>query len=211
MVDFLKLERWRRTSSPMMLAEVTGASHAGDRVDDVRSLYAAHGAELRQAFGRLAPDLDADDLLQELFVIALQKREVLARAEVPRAWLYGVAVKLAATRRRTARLRRFLGLGAPGELDLPAVDSASRTVEQRDAQRRVALALESLSEAKREVFVLFELQELPGEEIARALRIPLKTVWTRLFHARREVCAAVERQLVTEARTSGLLRSEVQP
>jgi hypothetical protein len=36
-------------------------------------------------------------------------------------------------------------------------------------------------------------------------------VWTRLFHARKEVTAAIERQLVTEARTSGLKRDEVEP
>jgi RNA polymerase sigma-70 factor (ECF subfamily) len=187
------------------MTDGTTAGTAGD----VRALYARHGAELRQALARLAPDVDADDLLQELFVIALSKRAALAAADSPRAWLYGVATKLAASRRRTARLRRFLGL-EPAQ-NLPAVDDSARTAEQRDAQRRVQRALEGLSTAKREVFVLFELQEVPGDEIARALGIPLKTVWTRLYHARREVCAAVERQLLAEARTSGLGRSEVRP
>jgi RNA polymerase sigma-70 factor (ECF subfamily) len=184
-------------------------THAASPVEDVRRLYLAEGAGLRQSLSRLAPDLDADDLLHELFVIALGKRDELAAADSPRAWLYGVAVKLAATRRRTARLRRFFGI-AQAE-DLPAVDASTRTVEQRDAQRRVARALESLSAPKREVFVLFELQGLPGEDIAAALGIPIKTVWTRLFHARKEVTAAIERQLLTEARTSGLQRDEVEP
>lgn len=178
-------------------------------VEDLRRLYLAEGASLRQTLARLAPELDADDLLHELFVIALGKRDELQGATSPRAWLFGVAIKLAATRRRTARLRKFFGLSHAEAL--PAVDASTRTVEQRDAQRRVAQALESLSEAKREVFVLFELQGLAGEDIAAALGIPLKTVWTRLFHARKEVTAAIERQLVTEARTSGLNRSEVEP
>ena len=34
------------------------------------------------------------------------------------------------------------------------------------------------------VFLLFELEGLSGEEIATLVRAPLKTVWTRLFHAR---------------------------
>ncbi|MFZ5442558.1 MAG: RNA polymerase sigma factor [Myxococcota bacterium] len=178
-------------------------------LEDVRRLYVAHAAELRQALARLAPELDADDLLQEVFLIALDRPEALVGADSPRAWLFGIAVKLAATRRRTTRLRRFLGLDEAAEL--PAVDAPSRTVEQRDAQRAVARALESLSSAKREAFVLFELQGLAGEEVAEALGIPLKTVWTRLFHARKEVTAALERQLLTEARTSGLAREEVRP
>jgi RNA polymerase sigma-70 factor (ECF subfamily) len=118
-------------------------------------------------------------------------------------------VRLAATRRRTARLRTFFGLTEMS--NVTAVDSTSRTVEQRDAQKQIARALDSLSAAKRDVFVLYELQGLAGEDIAAALGIPIKTVWTRLFHARKEVTAAIERQLVTEARTSGLKRDEVEP
>jgi RNA polymerase sigma-70 factor (ECF subfamily) len=175
--------------------------------DAIRSLYVEHASSLRQTMQRLAPDVDADDLLQELFVIILRKPEALVRAESPRAWLYGVAVKLAASRRRTVRLRKFLGLESAEEVH--AVDAPTRTLEQRDAQVKVQRALEALTDAKRQVFVLFELQGLPGEEIASALGIPLKTVWTRLFHARREVTEALERHALIEARTSGLSKDEV--
>ena len=178
-------------------------------VEDIRRVYLQHGSSLRQALARLAPELDADDLVQEVFLIALNKTGEFARADPPHAWLYGIAVKLAHTRRRTARLRRFFGLREAENVTM--VDSPSRTMEQRDAQTRVTRALETLSAAKRDVFVLFELQGLPGEDIAAALQIPLKTVWTRLFHARKAMVAAIERELVTEARTSGLRRDEVEP
>lgn len=176
---------------------------------DIRGLYMAHAAELRQAISRLAPELDPDDLLQEVFLVVLRRPQELVRAEVPRAWLYGIAVKLTGTRRRTARARRFFGLEAATS-KATAVDAPSRTLEQRDAQRRVAQALESVSTARREAFVLFELQGLSGEEVAVALQVPLKTVWTRLFHARKDVCAALERQLLQESRTSGLAREEIE-
>lgn len=178
-------------------------------LDDIRRLYEAHAAEVRQLLGRLAPGLDADDLLQEVFIVAISRADRLFAAASPRAWLFGLAIKLAATRARTARLRRFFGLEAAAHV--PAVDAPSRTVEQRQAQQAVARALESLSAAKREAFVLFELQGLSGEEVAEALGIPLKTVWTRLHHARREVTQALERQLLAEARTSGLAREEIRP
>lgn len=174
---------------------------------EVRQLYVAHAAELRQALARLAPDVDADDLLQELFVIALRKPHALARAEVPRAWLYGVAVKLAATRRRAARVRRFLGLEAAQ--DVGGGDSPARTAEQRDAWRLLERALRPLGSSKRDVFVLFELQGLSGEDIAAALGVPVKTVWTRLFHARKAGAAELSRLQAIEARTSGLACEEV--
>jgi RNA polymerase sigma-70 factor, ECF subfamily len=187
----------------------TMTSASTTTVEEVRRLYVVHGAGLRQALARLAPELDADDLVQELFLIALSKVDELAHATSPHAWLYGVAVKLAFTRRRAARLRRFFRLSEAEHVSI--VDSPARTVEQRDAQHRVSRALESLTSAKREVFVLFELQGLPGEDIASALQIPLKTVWSRLFNARKEVTASIERQLLAESRTSGLSRDEVEP
>lgn len=192
----------------MELLLTTMERHA--TLDDVRRLYVAHAAELRQALSRLAPSLDADDLLQEVFLVAISRPDALLVAESPKAWLYGVAVKLAATRTRSSKVRRFFGLETVERVPTN-VDAPSRTLEQRDAQRAVTSALDSVSTAKREAFVLFELQGLSGEEVAQALSIPLKTVWTRLFHARREVTAAVERQLLTEARTSGLRREEIQP
>jgi DNA-directed RNA polymerase specialized sigma24 family protein len=43
-----------------------------------------------------------------------------------------------------------------------------------------------MREERRSAFVLFELEGLSGEEIARIQSVPVNTVWTRLFHARRE-------------------------
>ena len=190
-----------------MTLALSSTAERGDALDALERVYVAHGAQLRQTLARLAPDLDAGDLLQELFLVAIKKAGDFSGADDRVAWLYGVAVKLATSRRRTARLRRLLGF----RIEPPAaiVDAPSRSVEQRDAQHQVMRALEGLSDAKRSVFVLFELQGLSGEEIAAALGIPRKTVWTRLFHARREVTAAIERQLLAEARTSGLDTEEL--
>ncbi|MFZ5439066.1 MAG: RNA polymerase sigma factor [Myxococcota bacterium] len=161
-------------------------------LSDVHRLYVAHAAGLRLALQRLAgPGLDPEDLLQEVFVVALRKSADLARAQSPVAWLFGVATKVAATRRRTATWKRWLGLEhAPEQA---SAESPARTLEQKQASRLVERALEVLSAGKRDVFVLYELQGLSGEEISQALGIPLKTVWSRLFYARREFAAEVNR------------------
>ncbi|MBL9037416.1 MAG: RNA polymerase sigma factor [Archangium sp.] len=172
-------------------------------VDDVRRLYVELSPELRQGLARLAgPMLDPDDLLHEVFVVALRRREALGAALSPRAWLYGIAVKLTASRRRVATARRFLGLDeARSET---TGDSPARTMEQRDAAHTVQRVLNALPAAKRDVVVLFELQGLSGEEISAVLGIPVQTVWTRLFHARKAFAAALARLEVTEQRTSGV-------
>jgi RNA polymerase sigma-70 factor, ECF subfamily len=171
--------------------------------EDVRLLYVEHSAALRLTLSRLAGStLDPDDLLQEVFVIAIRKSADLGRATSRRAWLCGVAVKVATTRRRTARLLQFFHLDETQHFASP--ESPQRTVEQRDASARVQQVLQALSDAKRTVFVLFELQGFTGEEIAQALSIPLKTVWTRLFHARRAFEKELQRLQLLEARRTGL-------
>ena len=58
--------------------------------------------------------------------------------------------------------------------------------EQTEATRRLYALLDKLPEKQRAVFVLFELEGSSGEQIAEAVGCPVPTVWTRLFHARKE-------------------------
>jgi RNA polymerase sigma-70 factor (ECF subfamily) len=52
--------------------------------------------------------------------------------------------------------------------------------------QRVKLALDQMKPTHKEVFVLFELEGIEGEEIARILRCPHATVRRRLHYARQE-------------------------
>jgi RNA polymerase sigma-70 factor (ECF subfamily) len=62
----------------------------------------------------------------------------------------------------------------------------------------LAKALAELDEAKREVFVLAELEEMPVPEIARALEIPLNTAYSRLRAAREAFEQALARAAARE-------------
>jgi RNA polymerase sigma-70 factor (ECF subfamily) len=53
--------------------------------------------------------------------------------------------------------------------------------------------LDELEPERREVFVMFEIDERPMDEIARDLQVPLTTVVSRLRLARRDFEAAVRR------------------
>jgi RNA polymerase sigma-70 factor (ECF subfamily) len=161
------------------------AQPAGEDLrEEVCMLYATHARALRSGLRRLSwPGCDVDDLLHEVFVIALRRPQAVLLAGSRRAWLYGVAVRVAAAARRKHRFRRLLGLDAAEEVQAPHEDLDARL----DAARRVERALSKLSPRKREVLVLFELQGLSGEEIAAALKCPAPTVFTRLHHARRDL------------------------
>jgi RNA polymerase sigma-70 factor (ECF subfamily) len=51
-----------------------------------------------------------------------------------------------------------------------------------------------MDERKREVFVLSEILELSGREIAEIIGVPMNTVYSRLRAAREEFDAAAQRQ-----------------
>lgn len=165
---------------------------------DLRRMYDEHGGYVRALLCRmLSSGGEADDLTQEVFVIAWQRIDEL-RPETLRAWLCGVAVRLASAARRKAKVRRFFGLDEAEEV---ADDiSPERAVERKDANRVVYSILNKIAEKKRTVFILHELQGLSGPEIAEAVGCPVNTVWTRLFHARREFLAHLERQCGAQAR-----------
>ena len=175
-----------------VMAEMDMVGAAKGSLSDVRRLYSTHASELRLALNRLGGSgVDCDDLLQEVFVVAMRKLSDLAQARSERAWLYGVAVKIAAGQRRRNRMRSWFGLDrAPEPM---SVESPARTLEQKEASVLLQQALDSLPVAKRDVLVLFELQGLSGDEVAHALEVPVATVWTRLFHARKALSAAVQR------------------
>ncbi len=170
---------------------------AAPSIVELKALYDEMAQPLRRALTRLThPGCDVDDLLQEVFVVALRRPDQLLAAMSPKAWLYGVAVRVASTARTRHRVRSFLGLDSAAELAADDAAGPFASVARSEARAKVHRALDSLSGKRREALVLFELEGLTGPEIADALEIPLKTVWTRLHHARKDF----EQRLTQEGR-----------
>ena len=168
-------------------------SEGGDGRPALESLYSEHAAFVRDLMARLlGPGGDAEDQRQEVFLIAWRRLDTLRRGVPARAWLCGIALRVAAAARRRARLRQFLGLeqawavaggGTPGT-----------AFESAEASRLVYSILDTIAEKKRTAFILFEIQGLSGQEISEAMSCPPKTVRTRLFHARREFLRELKRR-----------------
>jgi RNA polymerase sigma-70 factor (ECF subfamily) len=201
----LKIGEGTGTVDERMLSPATTAAAAWDAPVEAASeasvaeLYQREATAIRTVLGRLkGPGTDVDDLLQEVFVVALRKSRALGQARSPRAWLFGVAVKIAATHRRRARLRRLFSLDSADEPH--ARGGPAESLEQAEARRTLLAVLDRLSEKKRSVFVLFELEGLSGEEIAQAVGCPPQTVWTRLHHARLEFIDHLKRLALQEQR-----------
>lgn len=169
----------------------SSSSRASQNVD-IAELFDEHGAFLLRVLVRLVMDeAIAEDMAQEVFLIAHRKRAELDGEKNVAAWLYRVAVNVAWRHRRTfarrARLRDAAEqeaasgatIGAPGRHGDP-----ERSLDDAERARRVRECLARLPREQREVFTLYELEEKSGEEIAALQGIPVATVWTRLHRAR---------------------------
>ncbi|MEZ4371440.1 MAG: sigma-70 family RNA polymerase sigma factor [Polyangiaceae bacterium] len=132
---------------------------------------------------------DADDVAQQVFVVACRKLSVI-HAGRERAYLFGVASRSAARFRRDQARRGELELGEDVPLDVPSPEAL---VDQRRARELLDHVLALMPLELRCVFVSFEIEELSLSEIAEGLSIPRGTAASRLRRAREDFEQRVKR------------------
>lgn len=137
-----------------------------------------------------------DDVVQEVFIVIHAKLHTIQQPESLRSWIYGVVRRTVSGHRRTYKVNEtstgtFEKLAeAPG----PAGSTPLDVAEQNAQLELLSSLLSEIDEAKREVFILAELEELTVPEIAEALEIPLNTAYSRLRAARQAFEAGLARR-----------------
>lgn len=138
-------------------------------------------------------EADIDDDVQRVF-ITLANRLDDVRVGAEKSFLVQTAFNMAAHARRTAARRRETLMDSPPELP-DRLAGPEEVVEQRQVRRTLDRILDLMEAELREVFVLYEFEEMTMAEIAAILAIPSGTVASRLRRARvefRERVAALE-------------------
>ncbi len=133
-----------------------------------------------------------DDVVQEAFIVIHARLHTLQQPESLRSWIYGVVRRTVSGHRRAKRPEE--SASARYETLGPAQSTPLELVEQNAQLELLSNLLGELDEAKREVFILAELEELSVPEIAEALEIPLNTVYSRLRAARLAFEAGLSRR-----------------
>src|SRR5688500_11586530 len=153
---------------------------------DFRTVFEKHMPLAWRALRRLGVrEADVPDVCQEVFMVIHRRLDDFDRSMSMPSWIYGICVRVASQYRRRAPQRREVGAEQLPELTFPA--QQEEAAERRRARERLDLVLSRLDEQRREVFVLYEIEELPMKEVAAALGCPLQTAYSRLHAARLEV------------------------
>ncbi len=168
---------------------------AADRERAFRALYDAHVAFVWRNLRRLGvADADVEDKVQEVFVVAHRRwSDFVDRGHGPRAWLFQIALRVASDARRHKRRHPIDPDGgiAQDRASIEAPQAAE--VARKEAIDLLDRALASIDIGRRAVLVLHEIEQMTAPEIAKALEIPLNTVYSRLRVARVELEQEVAR------------------
>jgi RNA polymerase sigma-70 factor, ECF subfamily len=168
----------------MMIGMPTRASKT-----EFDAAYRAHFGFVWRVLARQGvPAAALEDAVQEVFMVAHHHWGAWHGRASIRAYLFGVARRVAATSRRTHQRQR-------NKLDaMPARSPEVALDDQFDDRRRLdhlATAIDQLHPDRRDVFVLSDVEGLSAPEIADALGCKLNTVYSRLRRARASVIEAM--------------------
>lgn len=177
---------------------------AGDQAA-FRELFRRHRSDVTRLAQRMVGgSADLEDVVQEVFLqVHRSLKDFRAEARFS-TWLYRVTVNVVLMYRRAARSRPVFSEAPEGGLP---IDTGSLPDERAGGRARVRAfyrLLDRLSDKKRTVFVLHEIEGMAPTEIAKVVAAPVLTVRTRLFYARRELV-----QLLREEPALAMLADEL--
>jgi RNA polymerase sigma-70 factor (ECF subfamily) len=161
----------------------------------LQALFVRHRNDVARMVTRvLGPDADLDDVVQEVFIQVFRSIGTFQGSARFSTWLYRVASNVARMHIRKQQVRPRLQRVDAGVEPSEGRDSSPHPDAELQRQRRLRaldVLLQQLSDKKRLVFVLHDLQGLSAAEIAEVVEAPVLTVRTRLFYARKELYAAI--------------------
>ncbi len=168
------------------------AALRAERPGAAAALYDRHVDAIHGMVHRvLGPDRDHDDIVQDVFVRALESLPKLRDASALRSWLLGIAVmtvRIHLQRRRRQKWLRFLPT-----YELPEPATAADT-SASEALREVWALLDQLGPDERIALVLCRVEGLRLEEAAAASRLSLATLRRRLARGEAKFLARAARR-----------------
>lgn len=165
-------------------------------IDD---LFSKHYHDLRKfCWSLLLSEDAAEDCVQDVFLIAQEKAELLAGHPCPLKWLMRTAKNLARRRiRDEARRRKHLNIVAVSDeilQNIPDPHGVDDLFQISDAEidKIAKVILSFITEDERELYELYYIQGLSTSETAERLGLTKSTVSMRLLRLRRKVKAYSE-------------------
>jgi RNA polymerase sigma-70 factor (ECF subfamily) len=164
-------------SSKVELRLVEGPLKPGE----VYTRYSAYVAAL--GYRLLGRDGDVDDLVQDVFLAAVEGLDELREQGALKGWLATLTVRLAGRKLRRRRIARFFGLDGT-ERDIAAPGA---TPEERALLGQVYQALDGVQVEARVAWILRHIEGEPLDQVAKLCSCSLATAKRRISAAQEDI------------------------
>jgi len=167
-----------------------------DTSKTIAALVAEYSTALyRVAFSVTRNAAEAEDAVQETFLRVLKHESRLAEIRDYRVWLVRIVWNIVLDKKRRAKTRPENEDLADHARALPSGDpGADQTVISLQEHARILALVDQLPRPEREALLLSAVQELTTAEIAAALGTTESSIRSRIFRARKELAALLERE-----------------
>lgn len=163
---------------------------------EIGALYRAHAQTVARWACRLGgPAIDVEDVVQEVFLTVHRLLpEFRGEAKIT-TWLFRITQNQVRHQRRKLRFRQFLSGTATDVIGQTASTKPTpiEVLEQRQANATIYRVLDGMSDKYRTAFILFEIEQVSGEEIANLMGQKVSTIWVWLHRARAQFTAGFEK------------------
>jgi len=137
---------------------------------------------LMNVIGRMLMDAEeAEDIVQESFLRVYQHRMSFDFKHCFSTWLYTIALNLARNELRKKKKYKFVDIF---EMQNKEVETAVEPKIPSNIGPALQAAIAALPDKYKTAFLLRDIEEMPYEEVARILAVPLGTVKSRVNRAR---------------------------
>jgi RNA polymerase sigma-70 factor (ECF subfamily) len=186
-MEFSRLAAARPPAAESALESIVKRLQAGDETALEAFVESTQTVAFKLAWHMLRDYHTAQDVVQEAYMAAFRTVRTLRDRRVARSWFLRIVSN------RCIGLMRSQANRQPVELPPDLVDERCL---QESTGRRLALrqALAALSDTDRNVIVLREVLDLPYEDIATILAVPVGTVKSRLSEARRRLARQLSQE-----------------
>jgi RNA polymerase sigma-70 factor (ECF subfamily) len=163
--------------------------------DPIQAFYERHAAVVKRWARRLAgPTVDLEDLVHDIFLVAIKKGFQRHGEASIDTWLFRITHHVILGKRRRRALRALLFGRHQDDLVPPSANTPLEEMEHRERQARLYHALDRLPDRYRTALVLYEIEELSGEEVAELTGTSVGTVWVRLHRGRERLVELLKQE-----------------
>lgn len=161
---------------------------------ELESCIEVYGKDIYNFCLHLTRDRElAEDLYQDTFLTAIQKQKQIDDATI-KGYLLSISIRLwKNAKRKLAWRNRIAPMGRMDDVTEQSLSFTEKDVVLENEQKTtIRNAVQGLSEKYRIIILLFYMQELSQEEIARVLQIPIGTVKSRIYTAKQLLKSELE-------------------